>query len=365
MHSQRLAVVLSPVLASLAASGCTTDPVVPPPPERVSIEGDLFAFLTEVDGPRISGATVSILEHPEKTVVTGADAHFRFDDLEEGSAVTLVASHPDFKTSRTATVTLGARGVQPFSVQMVPTGLFNALAAIVPMPPELDKYCAIASTVARMGGSLFVHLRQGMPGVTVQLTPAVPQESGPIYFDEQVLPNVAQKATTIDGGVLFYRVPPGDYTMTASRGGATFNQVKIRCEAGVIVNAGPPLGLLANVAEPDYASGGDRADDAFSAASDALCEKTAACVNEKAMATNYPPVTVASCKANYDNTWAHVDVGCDASSHVRDAARALYACRAADCALALGDDTACAAEDAAFRAAEDAYGACLTTRSAN
>lgn len=347
------------IVVSSALGACTSESVVPTPPKRVSIEGDLFAFLTEVEGPRITGATVSILEHPDKTLVTGADAHFEFDDLEEGSEVTLVASHPDFKTSRTATVRLGAGGVQPFSVQMVPTGLFNALSALVPMPPELDKYCAIASTVARMGGSLFVYLRQGMPGVNVGLTPAVPPECGPIYFNEEVLPDATQEATSIDGGVLFYRLPPGDYTMTATRAGTTFNEVKIRCEAGVIVNAGPPLGLLANVADPDYASGVDRADDAYSAASDALCEKTAACVNEKAMATNYPPITVASCKANYDNTWAHVDAACDASTHLRDAARTLYTCRSTDCALALGDDTACATEDAAFRAAEDAYGACL------
>lgn len=72
------------------------------------------------------------------------------------------------------------------------------------------------------------------------------------------------------------------------------------------------------------------------------------------------PVTVASCKANYRNTWSHVDAACDAESKLRDAARVLYDCRASDCALALGDDAACPAEEAAFRAAEVAYGACLT-----
>lgn len=326
----------------------------------MSIEGDVFPFLTEVKGPRIAGATVSILEHPERSVVTGDDAHFRFEGIEVGTDVTLVTTHPDFKKSITATIRVGPSGVSPFSVQMVPIALFKALSALVPLPVEEDKYCAIASTVARMGGSLYVYLRQGLPDAQVTLSPPVPKESGPLYFDEDVLPSETQPATSIDGGVLFYRVPPGDYVMSATRADTAFNEVRLHCEAGVIVNAGPPLGLLGNVESPDYASGEGREADTYSAASDALCDKTAACVNEAAKATNYPPVTVASCKANYRNTWAHVDESCDGEAHMRDAARALYVCRASDCVLALGDDSACAAEDAAFRAAEGQYGACLT-----
>lgn len=349
------------LLGAPIGAGCDAEPEPHPvEPKLVAIEGDVFAFLTEVQGPRIVGATVSIVEHPEKTVVTGADAHFRFEGIEAGSDVTLVATHPDFKRSSTATIRVGESGVNPFSVQMVPVGLFTALSALVPLPVEEDKYCAIASTVARTGGSLFVYLRQGLPGAHVALSPAVPPESGPLYFNEDVLPDAMQPATSIDGGVLFYRVPPGDYVLTATRPDTVFNEVRLRCEAGLIVNAGPPLGLLGNVAKPDWASGEGRPADVYSASSDALCEKTAACVNEAATATNYPPVTVASCKANYRNTWAHVDDACDAESKLRDAARALYDCRAKDCALALGDDAACPGEEDALRAAEVAYGACLT-----
>lgn len=332
---------------------CTT-------PRFASVEGDVLAFMTEVRGERVEGATVSVLERPELSVVTGADAHFRFDGLQVGRDVTLVVEHPDFKSTQTATLTLGPNGIDPFSVQLVPKGIFTALSTLVPLPLDEAEHCVIATTAARLGGSLYVYLRQGAPGTRVWLEPEAPAESGPIYFDESVLPNAEQPATSTDGGVLFYRVPPGDYMMRASRDRTEFNEVRFACRAGWIVNAGPPLGLLANVTSPDHGLGALRAPDAYSAASDALCEATQACVNEEAGAVHYPDATLASCKAMFANTWAWLDEACAESSGVADAAKQLYDCRAAGpCDVTLGGDDVCVAEESAFAEAELAYGDCL------
>ncbi|NUP13387.1 MAG: carboxypeptidase regulatory-like domain-containing protein [Polyangiaceae bacterium] len=327
--------------------------------ELVTIEGDVLAFMTEVQGERIEGATVSIVEHPEMSVVTGADAHFRFEGLEEGTAVTLLVEHPDFKTTQTATITLGPNGVDPFSIQVVPNSLFNALSSLVPLPVEEDKYCVIATTVARLGGSLYVYLRQGAAGAAVSLDPPVSAESGPIYFNENVLPDPDQPATSKDGGVLFYRVPPGDYVMTAQRPDTLLNEVRFQCRAGVIVNAGPPLGLLANIPAPDYGAGQDWPADVDTASTDALCAKTAACVNEDAGVTNYPDVTIESCKAMFANMWASIDASCDETRALRDAARSLYECRTVSCDVTLGGDDVCVPEEEAFEAAQASYGSCL------
>ena len=51
---------------------------------------------------RIEGADVSLLEHPERHVTTGADGHFVFDGLEEGSEATLVLAIPTTTRSRRA-----------------------------------------------------------------------------------------------------------------------------------------------------------------------------------------------------------------------------------------------------------------------
>jgi hypothetical protein len=334
-------------------------------PELVAIEGDVLAFMSEVDGARVSGATVTVLERPDLVAVTGDDAHFRFDGLVVGSDVTLVVEHPSFKTTQTATITVGPNGIAPFSIQAVPVTLFNGLSNLVPEPVELDKYCVIASTVARMGGSLYVHLRQGIAGAEVSLDPAVPAESGPIYFNENVLPDAMQTSTSKDGGVLFYRVPPGDYVMSATRADTVFNQVRFQCRAGIVVNAGPPLGLLADVETPDYGAGATRAADTYSASTDALCEATAQCVNEAAGDVRYPDVTVASCRSMFDDTWAFVEEACDADLGLRDAARALYVCRASSCDVTLGGDDVCTAEETAFAAAQDVYGACLAAKLGN
>jgi hypothetical protein len=353
--------IASFALLSTCACGSSDENDGAQTPTTVAVEGDVLAFLNEVPGPRIVGAKVSVLEHPEMTVTTGSDAHFRFEGLEPDTDFTLLVEHPDLKTTQTATITLGAKDLQPFSVQVVPTALFDALAGFVPLPPEEDRFCVVASTVARTGGSLYVRLRQGMPDVKATLTPAVAAESGPIYFSDAVLPDTKRTTTSTDGGVLFYRVPPGDYVLGAEKADTVFNSVRLNCRAGVVVNAGPPVGLLANVAAPDYAAGSARPDDDYTAVSDAMCERTAACVNSKAKANNYPDSTLASCKAMFRNMWAWVDPNCDTSAGIREAARGVYACRAQSCAKALGNDDVCKTEEEAFRAAEAAYGQCVST----
>jgi hypothetical protein len=140
--------------------------------------------------------------------------------------------------------------------------------------------------------------------------------------------------------------------------------VRFQCRAGLVVNAGPPMGLLANVPNPRYGGGQVRPADDYSASTDALCEATATCVNQAAGTINYPDVMLASCKAMFADTWAFVDATCDTGAAMRSAARALYTCRAASCDITLGGDEACTAEEAAFTAAQAPYGACLASRPA-
>ncbi len=347
-------------LCALALTTVSCGPAKPEP-ARTSIEGDILPFTTEVAGKRVQGAKVTILERPDLSFTTGDDAHFVFEGIEVGTDVTLVVEHPDFKTTQTATVKVGPKGIHPFPVQVVSLQLFDLLAAVMPLAPQQDRFCAIASTAARFGGSLYVALRQGMPGVQVELEPAARPESGPVYFNEAVIPDRTAKGTSIDGGLLYYRVPPGDYVLRASRNGAVFSETRFKCRVGMVVNAGPPMGVLAHVKSPDHSLGFDREADAYSAATDALCEKTAVCVKEREATENYKAATITSCKQHFRNVWAFVDEECAASSGVKDAAVATYACRTASCADNLGEDV-CATEEAAFRAAEDVYGACVAAK---
>lgn len=332
-----------------------------PQKQSTTIEGDILPFTTEVAGKRVVGAKVTILERPDLSFTTGEDAHFAFEGIEVGTDVTLVVEATGFKPTQTATMKVGPKGIHPFPIQVVSDELYELLAAFMPLAPQQDRFCAIATTAARFGGGLYIALRQGMPGVEVALEPAARPESGPIYFNEAVIPDSKQKGTSIDGGVLYYRVPPGDYVMRASRNGAVFSEVRFKCRAGFVVNAGPPLGVMAHVKSPDHSLGFDRAADAYSDATDALCEKTAVCVKEREMSENYKAATIVSCKQHFRNTWAFVDEACAASSLIKEKAKATYECRTASCADNLGEDV-CPDQEAAFRAAEDVYAACIAAK---
>lgn len=54
--------------------------------------------------------------------------------------------------------------------------------------------------------------------------------------------------------MLWANVPPGEYLLTAYKEGVVFRDVRIKCRAGMLVNASPPWGLQAlqgGVGDPD------------------------------------------------------------------------------------------------------------------
>ena len=126
------------------------------------------------------------------------------------------------------------------------TGGFAAgLAAIAGIKADRSKSCQIATTVTRIGKSVYDSGAHGEAGATVTISPSLPAAHGPIYFNAQVLPEPTLKATTSDGGVIFVNVPPGQYTITAQKAGVKFRPIKIKCRVGWLANAAPPWGVQA------------------------------------------------------------------------------------------------------------------------
>jgi hypothetical protein len=208
----------------------------------VSLSGDAIPFDDSPDG-RIAGADVSLLEHPERHVTTGADGHFVFDGLEEGSEATVVMSHPDYHAIQTGTITLGPEGVDRVTFQAVTYAIWDALAALLQVVPDDANRCQMVTTVTRVGKSIYTPGAHGEDAVTVTLDPPLPAQHGPIYFNSSVLPDRSLTQTSDDGGVLFIQVPPGDYVWTAHKADAVFSRVQMKCRAGYLVNASPPKGL--------------------------------------------------------------------------------------------------------------------------
>ena len=205
----------------------------------VSVSGNAIPF--NGGDSRIAGAEIWVLEHPERRVVTGADGGFLFDDLEEGSEATLVLDHPDYHAIQTGTIRLGPQGASRVTFQGVSHPIYAALASFLAVTPD-PALCQIVTTVTRVGKSLYDPGAHGEGGAVVDLRGATPGE-GPIYFNSSVLPDRSLTETSDDGGVLFLNAPVGEYAWTASKPGAAFAQLKMKCRPDVLVNASPPWGL--------------------------------------------------------------------------------------------------------------------------
>lgn len=211
------------------------------PVATASITGDAFEFNGGVDG-RIADARIYVLEDPTFETTTDATGHFEIEGLPVGSDVTLVIDHPDYVAMQTGTHELPAEGLDRVTFQAVPPSTYDLLATVLEITPD-PAMCQIVTTVTRVGRSLYEPNDHGEAGATVTTSPAISADLGPVYFNESVIPDRTLTETSLDGGVLYYNVPPGDYVWTATKEGAEFETVRITCRPGVVVNASPPRGL--------------------------------------------------------------------------------------------------------------------------
>lgn len=210
-------------------------------PATATVSGDAIPF--NYSDLRVEGATVSILEFPEKSMVTGADGHFSFDGIPVGAEVSLVLEHPDYHLIQTGTHVVPPEGLERITFQAVTNEVYAALGALLGVVPDEEHACQMPTTVTRIGRSLYDPGAHGEEHATVTIDPPLPAEHGPIYFNEQVIPDRSRTETSDDGGVLYVQVPAGEYVLTAHKPGAEFVQVKMKCRPGVLVNASPPYGL--------------------------------------------------------------------------------------------------------------------------
>lgn len=238
--SPRAALPIALLVASLCLpAGCGDDDGT----ARTTLSGDAIPFIAVPDG-RIEGAEIWILERPEMRVTTGADGHFEFTDLPVGREITLVMDHPDYYPIQTGTIVLGPEGAERMTFQAVTYEIFDVFARFLEVEPDETK-CQMVTTVTRFGKSIYDFGAHGEAGAVVTLDPPLPEDLGPIYFNSSVVPDYSLDETSDDGGVLFIQVPPGKYVWTATKPGVEFTQVRMKCRAGVLVNASPPWGLQA------------------------------------------------------------------------------------------------------------------------
>ncbi|HET6418412.1 MAG TPA: hypothetical protein VFG22_19095 [Polyangiales bacterium] len=245
----------------------------------VSVGGIAWAFeLPGLPYGRIKGATVSILEMPELSTESNDEGEFTIEGIPVGSQATFVLQHDDHPLTYTKTFTIPDSDIDDLTFQIPTNFLFGQIEDGLVEGGIIEgidvEKCQMVSTFTRYGKTIGDPGPHGEAGAVLSVAPANNAEYGPMYFNDEVLPDPTRSYSSLDGGVLLLNVDPGDYTLSAScvenpsdlyddflaeyppatypdealrcqTEDVEFEPVLMKCRPGVFLNASPSYGLQA------------------------------------------------------------------------------------------------------------------------
>jgi hypothetical protein len=212
----------------------------------VHVRGTAYEFNnTDV---RLAGATIRVAEHPRLHATTGPDGTYELA-VPDGARVTPYIRATGYHTIYLQTFRIAGEDLHRVNFQTPTETVYRALAALLSVPLDAGgelRDCAIVSTFSTRNvrdlsfRQFTAYGAHGVGGASAFSSPALPP---PLYFNEQVLPDPTQRRSSIDGGVIWTRVPAGVYTIRARHPSTRFASFVASCRPGRVVNANPPWGL--------------------------------------------------------------------------------------------------------------------------
>jgi hypothetical protein len=212
----------------------------------VHIRGTAYEFNnTRV---RLGGATVRVAEHPRIRATVRRNGSYDLV-VPDRASITPYISAAGYHTIYLQTFRTAGENLARVNFQTPTESVYRALAALLEVPLDENgelRQCGIVSTfstrnVRDLSFAVFTaYGAHGVAGATASATPALPE---PVYFNESVIPDPLQELSSIDGGVVWTRVPTGVFRIRAHHSSTRFASFVATCKPGRVVNANPPWGL--------------------------------------------------------------------------------------------------------------------------
>lgn len=236
----------------------------------VQLRGKTNHFGRHLDGSYIDydatvpDTTVWIAEHPETRALqiatddTGWWTMYIVKDTGVDLEFSFVFEKPDWITTKTNIITVGDVDDTDLAIQYIDPDFYRELMlpfvsgmVIDNGHPDFEFQNAMVVTVGKTWASMHDdRLPHGDPGATTTSDPEGSGSIGPIYFNEDVIPDVAWPSTSLDGGVVWLNMRYGEtYSVTADKEGVTYPTVRFTIDeadrdAGVqLYIASPPDSL--------------------------------------------------------------------------------------------------------------------------
>jgi hypothetical protein len=197
---------------------------------------------------RLGGATIRVAERPRIRATVRRDGSYDLV-VPDRAKITPYITAAGYHTIYLQTFRTAGEDLARVNFQTPTESVYRALAALLEVP--LDEHgelrqCGIVSTFSTRNvrdlpfRGFTGYGAHGVAGATASATPALPE---PVYFNEDVIPDPLQELSSIDGGVVWTRVPTGVYRISAHHPTTRFASFVATCKPGRVVNANPPWGL--------------------------------------------------------------------------------------------------------------------------